>query len=96
MTDFINDTDLRRLAERRADAKIAFWGHVATYVAVNAGLAIYNLTTTPANPWFLWSLGCWGLALAAQALDVYSNASAIRGKAIEAELRRLRAARTSA
>ena len=42
MTD---DVELRRLATRRADMKLAFRSHLMAYVIVNAGLvAIYLMT----------------------------------------------------
>ena len=62
MSDLANDPELRRLAERRVDAKAGFWIHAAIYVVVNAGMALGNLGVTPSGPWFLWSAGCWGIA----------------------------------
>jgi hypothetical protein len=93
MSEFINETELRRLAEKRVDAKAGFWIHAAIFVVVNAGMAAANLTTTPASPWFLWSAGCWGLALIAQGVAVYLPVQSMRRRAVDAELERLRRAR---
>ena len=38
---------LRRIAERRADAKLGFRSHLMVYAIVNAGLVAINLTTSP-------------------------------------------------
>jgi hypothetical protein len=90
MSHLADDAELRRLAERRVDAKAGFWIHAAIFVVVNAGMALANLSTTPASPWFLWSAGCWGLALIAQGVVVYFPTRDLRRRAVEAELARLR------
>ncbi|HXQ15096.1 MAG TPA: 2TM domain-containing protein [Caulobacteraceae bacterium] len=92
MSDFANESELRRLAERRVDAKAGFWIHAAIYVVVNAGMALGNLSVTPSSPWFLWSAGCWGIALIAQGVMVYAPTRELRRRAVEAELARLRQA----
>jgi hypothetical protein len=94
MSDFANDTELRRLAERRVDAKAGFWIHAAIFVVVNAGMALANFTGATANPWFLWSAGCWGIALIVQGVVAYFPTRDFRRQAIEAELARLRRARS--
>ncbi|HEX7197925.1 MAG TPA: 2TM domain-containing protein [Dongiaceae bacterium] len=85
------DIELRRLAERRVDAKISFLVHAAIFVAVNAALAVWNLATTPGDPWILWCVGPWGLALAGQGFGAYGDWPAKRERAILAEIERLRA-----
>jgi len=89
MENLIDDTDLRRLAERRVDAKAGFWIHVAIFVAVNAGMAAGG----PTGPWFLWSAASWALALVAHGLAVHLPLRDLRRQAVEAELARLRADR---
>ena len=92
MTDFTNEADLRRLAERRVDAKAGFWIHAVIYAVVNAGMAL----TGPgaASSWFLWSAGCWGLALIAQGVRVYLPVQSMRRRAVDLELERLRRLRS--
>jgi hypothetical protein len=93
VSELLNDTELRRLAERRVDAKVGFWIHAAIFVAVNAGMALANLNATAASPWFLWSAGCWGLALIIQGVAAYFPIRDFRRQVVEAELARLRRAR---
>jgi hypothetical protein len=89
MDNLISDADLRRLAERRVDAKAGFWIHAAIFAAVNAGMALGG----PITPWFLWSAGGWGLALVAHGVGVCLPLQDLRRQAVEAELARLKAER---
>lgn len=91
MSDLLNETELRRLAERRVDAKAGFWIHAAIFVVVNAGMVFTNANAAPANPWFFWSAACWSLALLAQGVVAYFPVKDFRRRAIDAELARLRA-----
>lgn len=86
----MNETDLRRRAERRADAKIGFQHHALIYAVVIAGLAALNLITSPGYLWFLWAAFGWGVGVAAHGFGVYRDGSAARERAIEAEMERLR------
>jgi hypothetical protein len=91
MTD---DTDLRRLAERRADLKLGFRAHLIAYLIVNVGLVAMNLIQTPNGYfWAIWPIIGWGLGLAAHYVTVFHFASSVRERAVEAELRRLREGR---
>ena len=68
--------NLRRLAQRRAGAKLAFYRHLAAYaLGVNIALLAAQLTwlTTPGTLWFHWPLLGWGVAIAAHAARVYSR-----------------------
>ena len=87
MTD---DTDLRRLATRRADMKLGFRSHVFAYAIVNAGLAAINLLTSPEYWWFVWPLIGWGIGLAAHGAAVYLDGEHIRDRMIEEEYEKLR------
>ena len=57
-TDMSDDVELRRLAIRRADMKLAFRSHFMAYVVVNAGLiAIYFMTSDFGDYfWPLWPM----------------------------------------
>lgn len=76
---------LRRLAARRADAEIRFRKNAVSFVAVNAGLAVLNLVTTPHQLWFQYVLAAWGLGLAIQGLKTYQT---LRGDDREAVIAR--------
>jgi hypothetical protein len=81
--------DLRRIARRRAGAKLGLYIHAAVYVAVNAFLALVQLQTTPALHWNLWPLAGWGLGLAIHAAVVMLSASGLREKMEADELKKL-------
>ena len=87
MTD---DVELRRLATRRADMKIAFKGHLITYAIVNAGLAAINIITTPGDWWFQWPLFGWRIGLLAHGVATYFHGDGSRERMIEEEMERLR------
>jgi hypothetical protein len=84
------DDDLRRRAERIADAKLAFRSHVAAYVLVNSFLAVLDLLTSPGELWFFWPLLGWGVGLAAHAFATHGGGADLRDRAVDAEMRRLR------
>ena len=87
MTD---DIELRRLAIRRADMKLAFRSHLMAYVIVNAGLVAINLLTSPGYFWAIWPIIGWGVGLAAHAVTVYMDGEGMRDRLIEQELEKLR------
>ena len=66
-----DDPELRRLARRRADARMGFYKHLAAYLGVNALLLVINLATSAEYLWFLWPLLGWGVAIAAHAARTY-------------------------
>ncbi|MDP3852910.1 2TM domain-containing protein [Phenylobacterium sp.] len=85
------DQRLRRIAERRADAKLGFRTHLLVYVIVNAGLVAINLMTNPDGYlWFPWAMLGWGLGLVAHGVSVYAYVGDHRERMIEEELARLR------
>lgn len=90
MTD---DAELRRLAIRRADMKLAFRSHLMAYVLVNAGLVAINLLTSPGYFWAIWPMLGWGIGLGAHAASVYMNGEGMRDRLIEEELEKLRRSR---
>ena len=93
MTD--DDVELRRLAIRRADMKLAFRSHLFAYVLVNAGLVAINLITSPGYFWAIWAMLGWGLGLLAQGITVYMDGESMRDRLIEQEMEKLRKSRLS-
>ena len=87
MTD---DVELRRLAIRRADMKLAFRSHLMAYVIVNAGLVMINLITSDDYFWAIWPMLGWGIGLAAHGVTVYMDGEGMRDRMIEQELEKLR------
>ena len=93
MTD-ADDVELRRLAIRRADMKLAFRSHLMAYVIVNGGLvAIYVMTSFGHYFWPIWPMIGWGIGLGSHAMSVYMNGEGIRDRLIEEELEKLRRTR---
>jgi hypothetical protein len=82
--------DLKRIARRRAGAKLGLYIHAAVYVAVNAFLALVQMQTTPQVHWNLWPLAGWGLGLAIHASVVLLAASGLRARMEADELRKLK------
>ena len=89
------DLELRRLAVRRADMKLAFRSHLMAYVVVNGGLvAIWFMTSFGHYFWPIWPMIGWGIGLASHAMSVYMNGEGIRDRLIEEELEKLRKTRS--
>lgn len=40
-----------------------FYAHLVVYLAVNAGLLVINLLSTPGRLWVAWPLAGWGIAI---------------------------------
>ena len=87
-----DDAALRRLAQRRAGAKLAFYKHLGAYALVNIALLAINLATTPGTLWFHWPLLGWGVAVAAHAARVYrvGRGPGLRQRLEEQELQKLK------
>jgi len=88
------DLRLRKIAERRADAKLGFRTHLIVYLIVNAGLAVINYFTTD-YPWVLLVTFGWGIGVVAHGMAVYGSAGGQRERMVEAELARLKSTRSS-
>ena len=63
--------DIRKLAEKRADAKIGFYKKVMVYIAVNAFLAIINAVYTPQYLWVLFPVFLWGFGILIEFLKAF-------------------------
>lgn len=89
-----DDDDMRRLATRRADMRLAFRSHLIAYVIVNAGLtAIYIATSFGGYFWPIWPMLGWGIGLCAHAAGVYMDGEGLRDRMIQEELEKLRRTR---
>ena len=89
----MSDTELLRLARRRASAKVGFLMHLAVFVAVNLLLFAINQGTGHAVRWHLFPLGGWAIGLAIHGLAVFSNGSGLKEQLVERELRTLQSRR---
>ena len=81
-----------RRGERRAEAKIGFYIHLAVYVGVNILLIIINLSTSPQYIWFKWPLLGWGIGLFFHGMSIFvfsgKKFKRIKEKMIEKEMKR--------
>ncbi len=90
MTDIRSEAELRKIAERRADAKLGFRTHLVVFFLVNSGLVGLNLLSSPNVFWFQWPLFGWGIGLVAHGVSVYGLPANDREKMVQAELERLK------
>jgi hypothetical protein len=90
MMGSMTEEDMRRVAVRRANAKLGFRQHAFIFALVNAGLAGINLISSPGYLWFVWPLGGWGIGLLSHGLSVYGVMTGDREAMIEREMARLR------
>ena len=86
------EDEMRRIAVRRARAKLGFQTHLLVYILVNLGLAVINYSTWSSHPWFLYSVGGWGIGLLAHGLSAYGVGSGHAEAMVEREMQRLRQA----
>ena len=63
------DSDLERLARKRAGARMGWYIHASVYIAVNLLLAV--LSAMSGRHWAVFPVLGWGLGLAVHALMVY-------------------------
>lgn len=68
----MEDTDLRKTAIARLEAKREFWGHLFVYVAVNALLVVVWATTNNGGYfWPIWPMAGWGIGLVMYAFETF-------------------------
>lgn len=68
----MEDTDLRKAAVARLEAKREFWGHLFVYLAVNALLVVIWVTTSGDGYfWPVWPIAGWGIGLAVHAFETF-------------------------
>jgi hypothetical protein len=91
------DNEAYQTAEKRVKAKIGFRWHLASYLVINTFLiGTYPITCWDGNnwnwsyPWFVWTLGGWGIGLMFNFLAVYvfQDDNATRQRMIYEEMQR--------
>ncbi|UCG30026.1 MAG: 2TM domain-containing protein [candidate division WOR-3 bacterium] len=68
-----NEQDSYERARKRVEELRSFYSHLYVYLAVNAGLFLLNILTSPRHLWFYWPLICWGIGLAIHGLSVFGT-----------------------
>ncbi len=59
-------------ARKRVEEIKGFYGNLIAYIAVNTGLLVINLVTSPQYLWFLWPLLWWGIGVVFHGLKVFN------------------------
>lgn len=64
-------SDIRKIAEERADKKMDFYDHLKVYVIVNAILAVINALFSPEFWWVLFPIFFWGIGIIVDYLTAF-------------------------
>ncbi|MBA3773104.1 MAG: 2TM domain-containing protein [Ramlibacter sp.] len=68
-TQNLQDSDIERLARKRAAAKMGWYIHAGVYIAVNLLLAM--LSAMSGRHWAVFPAAGWGIGLAAHGVAVF-------------------------
>ena len=60
-------------AKKRVEEIKSFYSHLFIYLAVNLGLFLINILTSPRALWFYWPLIGWGIAIVIHAFNVFGT-----------------------
>jgi len=82
---------LRKKAEKRVKRRQDYYGHLVSYVTVNGFLWALWLITGAGFPWPIFSTLGWGIGLAFDTLDYFTNSPDKREDAIQREMAKLAA-----
>ena len=93
MSTGMSEEELYRLARKRVEEKKGFYTHLVVYIGVNILLVIiWAFPGGRGYPWFLWTLGGWGIGILFHFLGVFvfSRPSNWERREIEKEVERLK------
>lgn len=71
METVLENTPEYRAALCRVRQLRGFYTHLSVYLAVNAGLLVINLLSSPGRLWVVWPLAGWGIGLLIHAAGVF-------------------------
>ncbi|WP_332825434.1 2TM domain-containing protein [Ramlibacter sp.] len=86
----LQDTDLERLARRRAGAKLGWYIHAGVYIAVNLGLA--TISAMSGRHWAIFPAFGWGIGLLVHGIVVFVVTGGVVFESLVARERRQLAA----
>lgn len=90
MVDAIgNEDELRKAAMKRIKKRRDFYGHLVSYVIINAFLVLIWYFTTGGYFWPMWVMIGWGIGLAFNAWDVFGRKDVSEAD-VQAEMEKLR------
>jgi hypothetical protein len=83
------DTDLDRLARKRAGVKMGWYIHATAYIAVNLGLVL--LSAMSGRHWAVFPALGWGIGLAVHGIVVFlvTGGAGLHEKLVQQERNRL-------
>ena len=94
MTAQLSDEEILKIAKKRVEEKKGFFVHLCVYIVVNIGLVLLWWWTSggSGHPWFVWTLGGWGIGLIFHALGVFvfNKETSWERKEIEKEVERIK------
>jgi hypothetical protein len=91
MTNTMTDEQILELAKKRVKDKKDFYAHLTAWVIVNIFLIIvWAMTNWGGYPWFIWSLGPWGVGLLFHFLFVFVFEGKSDIGAIEKEVEKIK------
>ena len=59
-------------AKKRVEEIKGFYGNFIAYIAVNIGLMVINLLTSPEYLWFFWPMLGWGIGVLFHGMKVFN------------------------
>ncbi len=87
----MTEEEIYNEARRRVKSKSKFFGDLAAYVVINAGLfLIWYFVAGRGYPWFFWVMGVWGVFLLLDFLRTFVWNRSMGKEAIEKEADRIR------
>jgi hypothetical protein len=90
----MSDEEIYKIARKRVEEKKGFFVHLAVYIVVNIGLILLWWWTSggKGHPWFVWTLGGWGIGLIFHCLGVFvfNKETGWEQREIEKEAERIR------
>lgn len=71
MESSVDQSPEYRAARRQVGRLRSFYAHLSVYLAVNAGLLVINLFSSPGRLWVVWPLAGWGIAILIHGASVF-------------------------
>ena len=91
MAQKLSEEQIYEEAKKRVEEKRGFYVHLTVYIVVNIGLVLlWAFATSGGHPWFIWSLGGWGIGLLFHYLSVFVFKDKSDRAAIEKEAENIR------
>ena len=93
MASQMSEAEIYAQARKRVEEKKGFFVHLTVYVLVNTMMIlVWAFVARSSHPWFVWTLGGWGIGLVLHFLNVFvfSRRSGWETREIAKEVNRIR------